>query len=85
MGSVVEPCVDVLSSGTDRVLLCQDIVLAGSGAGDSGSPVFERLGPSEVALTGIMWGSGTGAFGEPLFAFSAFENIILELGTLTTF
>ena len=84
-GPVVETCVDLNSSGTDRVLLCQDIVLAGAGAGDSGSPVFERVGPSEVALTGIMWGFGTGAFGEPLYAFSAFENISLELGALTTF
>jgi hypothetical protein len=58
---------------------------AGAGAGDSGSPVFERVGPSEVALTGIMWGFGTGAFGEPLYAFSAFEHISLELGALTTF
>jgi hypothetical protein len=84
-GPVVETCVDLNSSGTDRVLLCQDIVLAGAGAGDSGSPVFERVGPSEVALTGIMWGFGTGAFGEPLYAFSAFEHISLELGALTTF
>jgi len=59
--------------------------MAGSGAGDSGSPVFERVGPSEVALTGIMWRGGTGASGEPIFVFSAFENIVLELGTLTTF
>jgi hypothetical protein len=85
MGPVVETCVDVLSSGTDRVLLCQDIVLAGSGGGDSGSPVFERLGPSEVALTGILWGGGTDAFGAPVFVFSAFENIVLELGALLTF
>ena len=76
---------DLNSSGTICVLLCQDIVLAGAGAGDSGSPVFERVGPSEVALTGILWGFGTGAFGEPLYAFSAFENISLELGALTTF
>ena len=84
-GPVVETCVDVNSSGSDRVLLCQDLVLAGAGEGDSGSPVFERLGPSEVALTGIMWGFGTGAFGEPLYVFSAFENITLELGVMTTF
>ena len=84
-GPVVETCVDVNSSGTDRILLCQDLVLAGSGAGDSGAPVFERVGPSEVALTGIMWGGGTGPAGEPLFVFSAIENIVLELGALTTF
>jgi hypothetical protein len=84
-GPVVETCVDVLSSGTDRVLLCQDIVLAGSGGGDSGSPVFEQVGPSQVALTGILWGGGTDAFGAPVFVFSAFENIMLELGALLTF
>jgi len=30
------------------------------------------------------WGSGTGAAGEPIFVFSALENIVLELGALTT-
>jgi hypothetical protein len=76
--------VDIGVSGTDRILLCQDLVLAGSGPGDSGAPVFERVGPREVALTGIMWGGGT-IWGAPVFVFSAFENIVLELGALTTF
>jgi hypothetical protein len=84
-GPVIETCVDLNSSGTDRVLLCQDIVLAGSGFGDSGAPVFERLGGSDVALTGILWGAGTNEFGAPVFAFSALENIVLELGALSTF
>ena len=41
--------------------------------------MFEQVGPSQVALTGILWGGGTDPFGAPVFIFSAFENILLEL------
>ena len=57
----------------------------GAGRRDLCGPELVGDRPREVALTGILWGFGTGAFGEPLYAFSAFENISLELGALTTF
>jgi hypothetical protein len=88
-GPVIASCVDVFVDGTDIVLLCQDIVLAGAGGGDSGAPVFERLDDfvggvsSKVLLTGLLWGGGT-LDGAPVFVFSAMENIEDELGPLKT-
>jgi hypothetical protein len=83
-GTVVATCVDVLQSGSNIVKLCQDIVAAGVRGGDSGSPVFERLGGSDVALTGLLWGGGTDGAGQTVFVFSAMENIEFELGQLAT-
>lgn len=83
-GPVEATCVDVGVSGTDIAQLCQDIVQAGVRAGDSGSGVFERLGGSDIALTGILWGGGTDGSGATIFVFSPMENIELELGQLTT-
>jgi hypothetical protein len=88
-GPVILTCVDVGVGGTNIVQICQDIVFAGSQAGDSGSGVFELAsdfgGPeNEIALVGIEWGGGT-LGGAPVFVFSAMEQIELELGALTTF
>lgn len=79
-GSVTNRCVNVLVFGTNTVLLCQNIVAARVGAGDSGAPVFK--GSTNVTLTGLLWGgdeTGTQFFYSPL------ANIERELGALTTF
>ena len=76
-------CVDTGVNGTDVVQICQDWVLAGSQAGDSGAGVFEQVGENEIALVGILWGSGT-LDGAPVFIFSAMEQIEQELGQLST-
>jgi hypothetical protein len=84
-GPVIATCVDVQSSGTDIIQLCQDIVLAGSSGGDSGAGVFERLNSaSDVALIGILWGGGTDSNGAPIFVLSPMENIEFELGRMIT-
>jgi hypothetical protein len=83
-GPVVATCVDVLQSGSNIVKLCQDIVGAGDAGGDSGAPVFERVGGSNVALTGLLWGGGTDENGQSVFVFSSMENIEFELGQLQT-
>jgi hypothetical protein len=82
-GPVILSCVDVGVSGTDIVQICQDFVLAGGRAGDSGAGVFQRDGGNRVLLNGILWGGGT-LDGAPVFIFSAMENIEHELGPLTT-
>jgi hypothetical protein len=83
MGPVILTCVDVGVNNSDIVQICQDIVLAGVRPGDSGAPVFERIGQSLVLLTGLLWGGGT-LDGAPVFVFSPMENIEFELGQLTT-
>jgi hypothetical protein len=61
--------------------ICQTIVNAKVGAGDSGSDVFTVTGGNNVKLDGILWGaSGDGA----TFVFSPFANITGEVGALTT-
>ena len=82
-GPVIFTCVDTGVNGTDVVQICQDWVLAGSQAGDSGAGVFEQVGENEIALVGILWGSGT-LDGAPVFIFSAMEQIEQELGQLST-
>jgi hypothetical protein len=75
-GLVTQTCFDSGVSGTNPpvAMLCQDRVQAGVGGGDSGSPVFERIGETgNVRLVGILWGSGAGAF-----VMSAMDNIRFE-------
>jgi hypothetical protein len=82
-GSVQSTCVDVNVSGTTITQLCQDIVGAGSGGGDSGSPVFSASTSSSnvnATLYGILWGGDSAG---TIFVMSAFENITSELGALT--
>lgn len=83
-GSVVGTCADVNSGGTDVTQLCQSIVRSGSGGGDSGSPVFQRIGKGrKVKLAGILWGGGFSAqFGGEIYVFSPLGNIEQELGAL---
>lgn len=80
-GAITNTCVHVNVSGTNITQLCQSIVSANVGSGDSGSPVFRRTGSgSNVTLLGILWGGGTG-----VFVFSPISNIESELGALRTF
>jgi len=84
-GQVSATCVAVNVSGTSITQLCQSLVSAGVGAGDSGSPVFSWSGTGgNITLLGILWGgSSDGA----LFAFSPMSGIERsgELGALKTF
>ncbi len=86
-GKVTGTCVDII---TDDYWLrrCQAQVAAGSGGGDSGSPVFtstNRKGKvgDKVILAGILWGGS--AEGEPEFVYSPMYNIERELGPLKTY
>jgi hypothetical protein len=83
-GSILQTCVDVNVSGTDITLLCQSLVAADVDSGDSGSPVFTRIGSGANAkLVGILWGGGSaGASGFRVFVFSPLANIERELGAL---
>ena len=81
-GSVSGTCVNVNVSGSNVTQLCQTLVSAGVGGGDSGSPVFRRQGTTNnVTLVGILWGGS----GSTLYVFSPISNIEMELGALTTF
>ena len=60
-GKVVATCVTVNVSGTNITQICQTIVNAKVGAGDSGSDVFTVTSGTNVKLDGVLWGgSGDG-------------------------
>lgn len=67
-GTVSQSCIHVNPpggpppSGYQWWLRCQDVTYLGVNLGDSGSPVYQRLGGSnhDVALAGIVWGFYTG-------------------------
>lgn len=87
-GLVSDTCVNANVSDTDITLLCQDLVNAGVGGGDSGSPVFGIVNspaPGDARLYGILWGGNADG---TLFAFSAMGNFnvqrVTELGPLDT-
>lgn len=76
-GEVVATGVHMCVSGTNIILLFQDMVAADVAGGDSGSPVFMRNGDSdEVTLYGLLWGGGDG-----VFAFSSLFNIEFDFQT----
>jgi hypothetical protein len=79
-GKVTNTCVNVGVSGTTFVQLCQNLVSARVGAGDSGSPVFK--GSTNVTLAGILWGGNSSG---TQYVYSPISNIEKELGALTTF
>jgi hypothetical protein len=82
-GSVIATCADLRVGGTDITMLCQSLAIAGDDHGDSGSPVFSRIGSStNVKLVGILWGGGDDPTLGHLFAFSPLENVEQELGAL---
>ncbi len=80
-GTVIQTCVEA-NNGTDITMFCQSIVRAGSGGGDSGSPVFYSLSGNKARLVGILWGGRTDPVLGTLYAFSPLENIEEELGPL---
>ena len=83
VGTVAATCIDVFVTDTDIAMMCQDLVYSGVGGGDSGSPVFESQAPfsNDVAIAGLLWGSGTSAFG-PVFVYSPIHSIEFELGEM---
>ncbi len=80
-GMITNTCVNTGVSGSNIVQLCQNIVSAGVGGGDSGSDVFLDTGAG-VRLLGVLWG-GNGAGTQ--FVYSPIANVEQELGPLTTF
>lgn len=82
-GQVTDTCVNVLVLGSAIAQLCQDIVTAGVGSGDSGSPVFAITSGNDVQLRGILWG---GNLDGTSFVYSPIANIERsdELGPITT-
>ena len=81
-GGITNTCINVNVSGTNITQLCQTLVSAGVGSGDSGSPVFRQQGGGTNAiLLGILWGGS----GTSLYVFSPMANIEAELGALRTF
>ena len=80
-GKVVATCATVNVSGTLLTQICQTIVNAKVGGGDSGADVFKVTSGTNVKLDGVLWGgSSTGT----QFVFSPFANVTGELGALTT-
>ena len=84
-GPVIQTCLNSVVLGTVPAIVqrCQDRVRADVAGGDSGSPVFRRLGSgSNVRLSGILWGGSVS--GEVTFVFSPLGNIRRELGEFST-
>jgi hypothetical protein len=81
-GKITNTCVTVNVSGTNITQLCQNIVSAKLGAGDSGSPVFLGASNATVKLAGILWGGNSSG---TIFVYSPMSGIEKELGSLTTF
>ena len=84
-GPVTQTCLNSVVLGTVPAIVqrCQDRVRADVAGGDSGSPVFRRLGNgSTVRLSGILWGGSVS--GEVTFVFSPLGNIRRELGDFRT-
>jgi len=80
-GPVTSTCVNVNVSGSNVTQLCQTIVSATVGAGDSGSDVFAITSGTNVKLDGVLWG---GSSDGTIFVFSPLANVKGELGALTT-
>ncbi len=81
-GKVVATCVDANVGGTTYSVFCQNLVQAGVGGGDSGSPVFSYSTGTAITLLGVLWGGGTDDQGHLIFAYSPLSAIQGELGTL---
>jgi hypothetical protein len=82
-GTVIATCVDVNVSGSTDTQFCQTRVRGGAGPGDSGSPVFYRVGSTaKVKLTGILWGGSSDPVNGSTYIFSPLANIEEDLGPL---
>jgi hypothetical protein len=73
-GKVTGTCVNVGVQGSNIVQLCQDVVSATVGGGDSGSPVFSitNTQTNDAELRGILWGGNTAG---TQFIYSPIANI----------
>jgi len=80
-GNITNTCVNIGVSGTSIVQLCQTLVSAGVGGGDSGSDVFRITTSPNVKLAGILWGGNSSG---TQFVYSPLANVIRDLGPLTT-
>src|SRR6476469_4133730 len=80
-GKVVATCATVNVSGATITQICQTVVNAKVGAGDSGSNVFSVTSGTDVKLDGLRGGGSTDG---KTFVFSPLANITGELGGLTT-
>ena len=80
-GTLTNKCANTGVSGSTITQLCQNFVSAGVGGGDSGSDVFQVVSGTSVRLEGILWG-GSGAGNQ--FVYSPLQNVIQELGQMTT-
>jgi len=82
-GAITNTCVNTGVQGSRIVQRCQTFVSAGVAGGDSGSDVFRitDAANNRVTLAGILWG---GSSSGTQFVFSAFANVVSELGPLTT-
>ncbi len=81
-GNVTMTCANTGVGGTNIVLFCQDFVQATVASGDSGSPVFRRIGETDhVILLGNLWGGNSSG---TLFVYSPIAKIEQELGALQT-
>ncbi|MCS6914538.1 MAG: S1 family peptidase [Myxococcales bacterium] len=76
-GAVLSTCASVNVWGLQQTLLCQTLVSAPVGPGDSGSPVYREVGGGDVQLAGLLWG-GSG----DRFVFSPIQQVLGELGPL---
>jgi hypothetical protein len=81
-GPVDRTCANVYIGSDGIAILCQDVVVAKVGGGDSGSPVFRWTGQTTAAFAGILWGwdSITGGF-----YFSNTDRIQADMGTGITY
>ena len=77
-GAVSRTCMNTNVQGSTVHQLCQTMVDAGVGSGDSGSPVFAITSGDAVQLVGILWG-GSGSS----FVMSPLASIQRELGSVT--
>jgi hypothetical protein len=75
IGPVIGTCQLTNVAGAGNIsILCQDRVEATSQGGDSGSPVFFRVGETlDVHLVGILWGGSTNTY-----VFSSMQNVRCE-------
>ena len=80
-GKVLATCATVNVSGSTVTQICQTIVNAKVGAGDSGSDVFTVKSGTSVKLDGVLWGASVDG---TTYVFSPFANMTGELGGLTT-
>ena len=76
-GVAAETCRNYSAEG-GGVLLCQNVVNAATGQGNSGAPVFEITNSpqqNDVKLLGILWGASGNQF-----MYSPIGNIYMDLG-----